>query len=57
MAAKFGPAGTGDDFKAKGFKYMFLKVGPNKLCERHIMEIDRNRSCGIGEVKGSNKIL
>ena len=20
MAAKFGPAGTGDDFKAKGFK-------------------------------------
>ena len=41
----------------KGFKYMFLKVGPNKLCERHIMEIDRNRSCGIGEVKGSNKIL
>lgn len=48
--------------KQKCFKYMFLKVGPNKLCEigtkvPDIMEIDRNRSCGIGEVNGSNKIL
>ena len=45
------------NLEPEGFKYMFLKVGPNKLCESHIMEIDRNRSCGIGEVNGSNKIL
>lgn len=49
------------NLEQKRFKYMFLKVGPNKLwaalkCQ-HIMEIDRNRSCGIGEVNGSNKIL
>ena len=44
------------NLEPKGFKYMFLKVGPNKLCGSHIMEIDRDRSCGVGEVNGSNKI-
>ena len=44
------------NLEPEGFKYMFLKVGPNKLCERHIMEIDRDPSCGVGEVNGSNKI-
>ena len=40
------------------FKYMFLKVGPNKLCTKSgIMEIDRSPSCGSGEVNGSNEII
>ena len=50
------------NLEPEGFKYMFLKVGPNKLCGigtkvPDIMEIDRDRSCGVGEVNGSNKIL